>query len=108
MRSYLGGRIAFGQRCCTMDCLLRNVSPAGALLVFEDTGSVPDHFDLEVPRKQETFPARLIWRRADRAGIAFLAPEPEAKVIPIDAMRRIRELEAERRTLLRRIAELTS
>lgn len=106
-RSYLGGRMSFHHRSCRMDCLVRNVSEAGALLVFSETGTVPDRFEVTIARKQRTFPARMIWRRGDRAGVSFL-PEPQANVVPLETMRRIRELEAERESLRRRVVQLSS
>lgn len=107
-RSYLGGRIAFNQRCSTMDCLLRNVSTEGALLVVSHTAVLPDRFEVTVPRKDRTFPARLAWRREDRAGVAFLGPEATENVVPLETGRRIRSLEADNLALRRRVAELSS
>jgi hypothetical protein len=106
-RSYLGGRMTYHHRSCTMDCLVRNVSDGGALLEFTDVGTVPDRFEVTVERQQRTLQARMIWRRGDRAGVSFL-PEPQANVIPLETMRRIRELEAERVVLRRRVAQLSA
>jgi len=36
--------------------------------------AVPDEFDLIIQRKQTSYRARMIWRRADEAGVAFVAP----------------------------------
>lgn len=107
-RSYVGGRISFNQRCSTMDCLLRNVSTEGALLIVSHTAVLPDRFEVAVPRKERAYSARLVWRREDRAGVSFLGPEATGNVVPLDAALRIRRLEADNLALRRRVAQLSS
>lgn len=107
-RSYLGGRIVFFQRRCTVDCLVRNLSEDGALLVMHDTGTVPERFELDVGCKAQTYATRLVWRREDRAGVAFIAPEASANVVPLAAARRIRTLEAEKSALEQQLTRLSS
>jgi len=70
-RTYLGGVIAFNRRASTMDCLVRNFSPRGAKLALEGTGILPDTFELNIERKERSYPARLIWRRFNDVGVAF-------------------------------------
>ena len=50
-RTFLGGVIAFNKRASTMDCYVRNLSPAGAKVVFTNAGVIPDQFDLTIARK---------------------------------------------------------
>jgi PilZ domain len=107
-RSYLGGRISFNRRRSVMDCLVRNLSPDGAKVVFDHTTTVPDEFDLTIARKERTFRARTIWRRADEMGVAFVASSTANAPIPLDLARRIRDFEAERDRLRRRVAELST
>ena len=109
-RSYLGGVIAFNKRRSTMDCLVRNVSAEGAKVAFTGTAVLPDAFDLEVPQKERTFRARLVWRRENEAGIAFVGPGAEASAapIPLDWARRLRDCEGRNATLRRRVEELSS
>src|SRR5215204_5177509 len=69
-RSYFGGQIAFNGQRSLMDCLVRNISGDGAKLVFTQTATVPQEFVLSVHSKERTFRARVVWRRADEAGVA--------------------------------------
>jgi hypothetical protein len=85
-RTFLGGVIAFHHRKSTMDCLVRNLSPGGAKICFTNTVTVtfPDEFDLTINQKKRTLPARVIWRRADEAGITFLNEIAVRATIPLD------------------------
>ena len=105
-RTYLGGRLAFNNQYCTIDCLVRNMSRNGAKLVFEGTVLLPGEFELTLPQKGESRRARIVWRSEGEAGITFLQPGGEG-VVPIGMARRIRRLEADRAALQTRVAELT-
>ena len=105
-RTYLGGRLAFNNQYCAIDCLVRNMSQNGAKLVFEGTALLPGEFELTLPQKGESRRARVIWRQQDAAGIAFL-PAREESVASIAVARRIKRLEADRAALQARVAELT-
>ena len=107
-RTYLGGRIAFNRRASTMDCLVRNLSSDGARVVFTNTLTVPDEFDLTITRKAESYRVRMVWRQPGEAGIVFLAPQAEAAPIPLDIARRLKKCEAERDALKRRVAQLSA
>ena len=108
MRTYFGGQIAFNQRMSVMDCLVRNISAEGAKLVFSETLTVPQEFDLSVHKNERTYRAKVIWRRADEAGVAFLEPRPQAAPVSLDLMRRLRQSEADNAALQRRIEQLSS
>jgi hypothetical protein len=45
-RTYLGGRLAFNNQYCMIDCLVRNMSRNGAKLVFQGTVLLPGEFEL--------------------------------------------------------------
>lgn len=108
-RTFLKGRILFNKGAASMDCLIRDLSEAGARLELSETSTLPEVFDLYIAQKEETFRATLRWRRDNSVGIAFadqrkpVAP-PEAAVPLPDAsinllLRRIAELESENATL---------
>ncbi len=99
-KSLLGGKVIFGRRQSVMDCIVRNIGPHGALVVFAHTSLTPSEFTLHIPHREETYTAKLMWRKHDRAGVRL--SETEAGV-PIDAMQRIRALEVENRRLRKRI-----
>jgi hypothetical protein len=108
-RSFLGGVIAFDKRRSTIDCLVRNFSGDGAKVVFTNTVVVPDEFDLEVRQKERTFRARMVWRRENEAGIAFVGAGAEAaSVVPFDWARRLRDCEAQKTALHRRVEQLST
>jgi hypothetical protein len=105
-RTYLGGRLAFNNQYCTIDCLVRNMSRNGAKLVFEGSVLLPGEFELMLPQKGESRRARIVWRQQGEAGIAFLQPGGES-VVSIGMARRIKRLEADRAALAARVVELT-
>ncbi|MGH6926352.1 MAG: PilZ domain-containing protein [Propylenella sp.] len=101
LRSLLGGRISFRRLQSTMDCIVRNIAPGGAMVVFPHTAVTPAEFRLEIPHRGETHSAKVIWRKHDRAGVEL--SEFEKYEVPIDTARRIRRLEAENRRLKRQL-----
>ena len=106
-RTYIGGQIAFNRRSSLMDCLVRNISAEGAKLVFTQTATVPQEFDLSL-HQERVFRARVVWRRADEAGVAFLEPRPQTAPISLDLVRRLRQCEAEKAALQRRVEQLST
>lgn len=106
-RSYFGGQIAFNRRSSLMDCLVRNISGDGARLVFTQTAAVPQEFDLSLHRNERTYRARVVWRRADEAGVVFLEPRPQAAPVSLDIVRRLRQCERERTLLQQRVEQLS-
>ena len=106
-RTCLGGTIAFNRRKSTMDCQVRNFSTAGARVAFSNAAAVPDQFDLTIARKERSFKARMVWRGVNEAGVAFLGEYDQVVPIPLEWAKRLRECEAEKAALRRRIAQLT-
>lgn len=102
-RTFLKGRILFNKGASSMDCLIRDLSEAGARLELSETSTLPDVFDLFIPQKDATLRTSLRWRRDEMVGVAFVdahepaAPEPPLATDPSIAilLRRIGELEAE-------------
>lgn len=106
-RTYLGGELEFHSRCARLECLVRNLSPNGARLVFAKPATIPERFDLAIPQTGDHRNVRIVWRNATEAGVAFEDGQDEDAVISLAAMRRIRHLEEERDHLARRLAEHT-
>ncbi len=71
-KSFLRGCIYFNNRRSAIDCLVRDVSPAGARLIFSAAVTVPDVLDLYIPQKEQTLRAQVQWRYGEEAGIAFV------------------------------------
>jgi hypothetical protein len=107
-RAYLGGQVAFNERFSTMDCLIRNVSEAGAKLNLSGAVRLPSEVDLTITKRDEAMRARIIWRRGDEAGVAFGQLHRASGAIPLDWARRLRACEAEKAALQRRVSDLSS
>lgn len=104
-RTYLGGRISFNHRRSTLDCLVRNLSQDGAMIVLSDAVAAPADFDIMIRHKGDSRRARIVWRDRDHIGIQFLQSARD-DVVSIEAARLINTLEADRAALKRRIAQL--
>ena len=94
--AYLGAEVTYNQRCSGMDCLMRNVAPSGALIVFADRTPLPDELDLQVPQWGRSFHGTVVWRSLDRAGLALQPLQPEDADTSPDSARRQRALKRER------------
>jgi PilZ domain len=70
-KSFLRGMIYFNNRRNAVDCLIRDISPDGARLIFSDAFSTPDVLDLYIPQKEQTLRTHVIWRHGQEVGVAF-------------------------------------
>ena len=70
-KSFLRGCVYFNKRRNAIDCLIRDISDAGARIIFSDTVSIPDAVDLHIPQKEQTVRAHVQWRHGDEVGLAF-------------------------------------
>ena len=69
-RTLKGGVIAFNNRFSTMDCVVRNLTPTGAMLKVGSTVGIPDRFELKLESEDFRW-CRVKWRREATIGIAF-------------------------------------
>lgn len=100
----LGGVAAINDRGSTMDCVVRNFSETGACVEFNSSPRLPEQIQLKISRKGRSFLAEMIWRQANRVGLAFRAMVTDAPESDLDA--RLRRSEKKKRQLQRRINEL--
>ncbi len=70
-KSFLRGMIYFNNRRNAVDCLIRDISPYGARLIFSDSVTTPDVLELYIPQKEQTLRAHVIWRHGQEVGAAF-------------------------------------
>src|SRR3954465_5789330 len=70
-KSFLRGMIYFNNRRNAVDCLVRDISPYGARLIFSDAVTTPDVLELYIPQKEQTLRVQVIWRHGQEAGVAF-------------------------------------
>lgn len=108
IRTFIGAKAIFNQRQSTLDCMVRNQSDDGALLVFPGSVALPELFELYFPLKRESRMVRSRWRDGERIGVSFAASTKRHDApIPLDLVRRLRLLEQENAALKARIAQLT-
>mgnify|MGYP001405699690 CR=1 FL=1 len=72
-RIFKGGVLRFNRGYGALECVVRDVSERGALLVFGDTAAVPSQFDLRVGPAGEWRAASVRWRRDQRERLKVLA-----------------------------------
>ena len=70
-RALKKGTIVFHHGSSTFDCIIRNLSGGGALLVVGDTTGIPDHFELRFDAIPPVHPASVRWRNLTALGVSF-------------------------------------
>jgi hypothetical protein len=90
-----------------VDCLIRDISPYGARLIFSDAVTTPDVLELYIPQKEQTLRVHIIWRHGQEVGVAFAQHlHVEASTEAGDLAERVSRLEAELATLKRVLRRL--
>ena len=103
VRSFLRARIVFNNKNSSIDCTIKNISPTGAKLEVANTFSLPAEFDLQIPAKNRTVRAKMMWRDAEALGVEFQDQNTNASA----AEQTIETLERENRKLKTKLALLT-
>jgi hypothetical protein len=94
LRTYLGAQIDDHARSSVVNCVVRNLTNAGAKLIILGAAPTGQEFFLSIPKQKRVVPARLIWRTAKEAGVAF--DQSQSAPVPLDLVRRLRQREAEK------------
>jgi hypothetical protein len=55
----------------TVNCLISNISIAGAAIELTNTHDIPERFDLVFKADDARIPCHVIWRQDERIGVAF-------------------------------------
>jgi hypothetical protein len=110
-KSFLQGRIYYNNRRASIDCLVRDISPAGARLKFSGPVTMPELVELYIPNKDEFYRAQVQWNRGEEIGVHFIREEAESApavgVLPeANLAERMQKLEAEVAALKRLVREL--
>src|SRR5262245_2178095 len=108
-KSFLRGMVYFNNRRSVTDCLIRDISPYGARLIFSDTVNTPDIVDLYIPQKEQTIRSHVIWRIGHDVGVAFpqaFHAEPAAAQSG-DLAERVVKLEGEIAAIKRMLKKLS-
>ena len=70
LRTLKRGLIIFGT-APTLECVIRNMSDLGALLMLNPVG-LPDEFTLVIKPEMVKRACRVAWRLADKIGVQFV------------------------------------
>jgi hypothetical protein len=100
----LGGVAEISEIGATVDCVVRNLSENGACVEVNAQANLPGKINLTIKRKGRSYLAQMIWRRANKVGLAFRAMVTDAPVDDFDV--RLRRSEQKKRELQRRINDL--
>ena len=99
-----GGVAEINREGSSMDCVVRNISERGACVELNSAARLPEQVTLRIARKGRAYLARLIWRQANRVGLAFRIMTSDQPVSDLDE--RLRQSEIKKRQLQRRIKQL--
>lgn len=66
------GRIVFNQKRSVIDCTVRNLTSAGAMLIVKSLIGIPDRFDLRVDSDAASHAASVVWKRDNQLGVKFI------------------------------------
>jgi PilZ domain len=98
-KSFLRGFVYVSRKHGALSCLIRDLSDKGARIIFSDTVTLPDAFDLYIPQRDQTLRAKVRWRHGDEVGLAFVVPEQsqsgDGKLSETEVVQRVAMLEAE-------------
>ncbi|MBV8849897.1 MAG: PilZ domain-containing protein [Methylobacteriaceae bacterium] len=103
-KSFIGARIVYDGGNSTVDCIIKEISASGMRLAVSEKLSIPDEFDLHVPRKGTMHRVRLVWRDSGMAGVEIL--NDGSKVPASDNETEIRRLERENAMLRAELNEV--
>ncbi|HWV83403.1 MAG TPA: PilZ domain-containing protein [Hyphomicrobiaceae bacterium] len=70
-RTLKTGKITFGNGACVIDCVIRNMSDAGASLIVPTTVGIPGKFILVDVHGGSEHPVHIAWRQGERMGVHF-------------------------------------
>src|SRR4051812_47260473 len=77
IRALKTAHIVFNDGGSVIDCIVRNLSPGGALLVLPSVFGVPETFELFIDSDGSLRSARTVWKAPGQMGVAFgKAPTP--------------------------------
>jgi uncharacterized small protein (DUF1192 family) len=98
-KSFLRGFVYVSRKQGALSCLIRDLSEKGARIIFSDTVTLPDVFDLYIPQRDQTLRAKVRWRHGDEIGLAFVGAEQshsaDTKLSETEMVQRVAMLEAE-------------
>ena len=70
-RTLKGAKIVFKDGVFTYDCIVKNLSATGAQLQVPATDGIPNRFQLVFDDRSQARTCNVVWRSANRLGVAF-------------------------------------
>lgn len=61
-RTLLAGKVVFNNKCCVMDCVVRELSPRHAIISMPNTSGVPNMLELRIPSRGATYSCEATFR----------------------------------------------
>ncbi|GJD94010.1 hypothetical protein ACFPQ7_24540 [Methylobacterium iners] len=61
-----------------IDCIVEDLSPTGARVIFSADTLIPGYFELEIGPVGQSHCVRTVWRQANTAGVIFLKAQVNA------------------------------
>jgi hypothetical protein len=71
-RSFLGGKLVYGDGAFTLDCVVRDITTTGARVKVPEGQAVPDTVFLVEMRSGIAYEARVAWKRHPEIGLEFV------------------------------------
>jgi len=107
-KSFLRGFVYFDRMRGVMSCLVRDFSEEGARIIVSQTMVIPEVVKLHIPQREQTWRARVQWRRSDEIGLAFIDANSVAAPASQEGelAKRVARLEAEIAELRRTVKRL--
>jgi PilZ domain len=112
-KTLLHGFVYFDDSPCAVECVVREISEAGARLKFELPPAPVEAFELDLPLRGRKLRAAVKWQRGSEVGVVFAegapasgAPTPAAPASTEDLGLRVLRLETEIAALGRLVKRL--
>lgn len=71
-RTLFSGKIVFNKQLSVINCIVRNISDAGACLEVEIPIGIPNEFELRVESAGIKGECRVIWQKGKRIGVSLI------------------------------------
>lgn len=72
VRTILQGRIVFNERFSLIECTVQDLSDTGAKIAFAHPVQIPPEFEFEIPKKNLSLRARVMWSKGKQHGVMFI------------------------------------
>jgi PilZ domain len=77
-KSLLHGFVYFDDNPCAVECVVHEVSDAGARLKFDKALAPVDSFELDIPLRGQKLRAEVKWQRDGEIGVVFAEASAES------------------------------